>query len=384
MGKHGSTQVAEPQVEDLRADADSVADEGRVGPDEAEVRERRAGRRALIIALVALGGLVVASTLALGGGALWLNSRVERFGDPFAQIPEAERPTRPALATPAAADPLNVLVLGSDSRTSAGDPGQWEAGAQRTDAIMLVHVDGDREHASVMSIPRDSWVDIPGHGTAKINAAYSYGGPTLLIRTIEQLTGVRIDHFVVADFESFTELTDALGGVEITVGQDVYDKGGLGDFVVAAGTHTLDGAQALAYARQRYGLPGGDFDRVKRQQNWARAILAKAVSQGTLTDPGRATSFVTTVAGAVAVDDGLGLTDLVRLATELKGLRSGDVAFLTAPVEGTGWSPDGRQSIVNLDRDLLAPLTEAIATDDVTRYLAEDPDAPALLGKEVR
>lgn len=350
----------------------------------ADVAERRAGKRALIVALVVLGGLVVAGVLAVGGGALWLNSRVERFGDPFTAIPEDARPTRPAPVVAADADPLNVLVLGSDSRISAGDPSQWEAGAQRTDAIMLVHLDGDREHASVMSIPRDSWVSVPGHGEAKINASYSLGGPALLVQTIEQLTGVRVDHVAVADFDSFTELTDALGGVEITVGQDVYDSGGLGQLVVGKGTHLLDGAQALAYTRQRYGLPGGDFDRVKRQQNWARAILSRAVSQGTLTDPGRATSFVQSVAGAVAVDDNLGLADMVRLATELKGLRSGDVAFLTAPVAGTGWSPDGSQSIVRLDHEALAPLAEAIATDDVTRYLAEDPDAPEVLGSEVR
>ena len=219
---------------------------------------------------------------------------------------------------------------------------------------------------------------------AKINASYSYGGPALLVQTVEQLTGVRIDHVAIADFDSFTELTDALGGVEITVGQDVYEYGAPDRLVVGTGTHVLDGTQALAYARQRYGLPGGDFDRVKRQQNWARAILTKAVSQGTLTDPAKATRFVRVVSGAVAVDDGLGLTDLVGLATELKGLRAGDVAFLTAPVLGTGWSPDGTQSIVHLDLELLAPLAEAIATDGVTRYLAEDPDAPELLGKDVR
>ena len=357
-------------------EVDTVAD--------GDVRERRAGRRAVVVALAALGGLVLVVVVGLGAGALWLDSRVERFGDPFTAIPEASRPTRAAPATPASSEPLNVLVLGSDSRISAGDPSQWEAGAQRTDAIMLVHLDGDRQHASVMSIPRDSWVDVPGHGEAKINASYSYGGPALLVQTVEDLTGVRVDHVAVADFESFTELTDALGGVEITVGQDVYDSGGLGGLVVGEGTHVLDGRQALAYARQRYGLPGGDFDRVKRQQNWARAILAKAVSQGTLTDPARAGRFVTTVAGSVAVDDGLGLDDLVRLATSLKDLRSGDVAFFTAPVAGTGWSPDGTQSIVRLDRELLAPLTEAIATDDVTRYLAEDPDAPELLGTDVR
>ncbi|MGP7960231.1 LCP family protein [Sanguibacter sp. A247] len=350
----------------------------------AEVAERRVGRRALVIALVVLGGLVAAGALAVGGGALWLNSRVERFGDPFTAIPEAARPTRAVPVVQADADPLNVLVLGSDSRVSAGDPSQWEAGAQRTDAIMLVHVDGDREHASVMSIPRDAWVSIPGHEDAKINASYSLGGPALLVQTVEQLTGVRIDHVAIADFESFTELTDALGGVEVTVGQDVYDSGGLGQLVVGAGTHVLDGAQALAYARQRYGLPGGDFDRVKRQQNWARAILAKAVSQGTLTDPGRATSFVSTVAGAIAVDDNLGLADMVRLASELKELRAHDVVFFTAPVAGTGWSPDGSQSIVRLDREALAPLAEAIATDDVTRYLAEDPAAPEVLGADVR
>lgn len=377
MGRRGSRDATEQPVGNVLGGADEGGDDG-------EVRERRAGRRALVVALAALGGLVLVVVLALGGGALWLDSRVERFGDPFTAIPEEGRPTRPAPVVAADREPLNVLVLGSDSRISAGDPSQWEAGAQRTDAIMLVHLDGDREHASVMSIPRDSWVDVPGRGMAKINASYSYGGPALLVQTVEQLTGVRIDHVAIADFDSFTELTDALGGVEITVGQDVYEYGAPDRLVVGTGTHVLDGKQALAYARQRYGLPGGDFDRVKRQQNWARAILTKAVSQGTLTDPAKATRFVRVVSGAVAVDDGLGLTDLVGLATELKGLRAGDVAFLTAPVRGTGWSPDGTQSIVNLDLELLAPLAQAIATDDVTRYLSEDPDAPELLGKDVR
>src|SRR5699024_10937807 len=110
-----------------------------------------------------------------------------------------ERPTRPATDNEDEDEEVNVLVLGTDCRISAGDPSQWQAGAQRTDAMMLVQLSADREAVTVMSIPRDSWVEISGHGYNKVNAAFSFGGPALTVATVENLTGVLIDHFAVAD-----------------------------------------------------------------------------------------------------------------------------------------------------------------------------------------
>lgn len=326
--------------------------------------ERSATLRALAVAGILLLGLLAAGV----GGAVWFTSRldanIERLGDPFAALPERPR-TAPREAGVDSPAPVNILVLGSDSRISAGDPSQWEAGAQRTDAIMLVHLAGDRQSAHVVSVPRDSWVPVPGHGEAKINAAYSFGGPTLLIQTVEDLTGVRIDHFVVADFESFTTMTDALGGVTVHVPPELADEPG-GPF--PAGDHVMSGAQALEYTRQRYGLPGGDFDRVQRQQTWMRAILRQVGDS--LTDPLGMKGFLEVVTRSVAADDALTTDRMVELLVGARDLRADDVAFLTAPYAGTGTSADG-QSIVLLDRERFDPLLAAIAADDAEAYVRE-------------
>lgn len=145
----------------------------------------RRSRRLWKIGLLSVLGLVLLLVLGTVAVGLWvrhtLGSSVETFADPFAGLPTRA----PQQAVEKGQEPAtNFLVLGSDSRISAGDPSQWQVGAQRTDAIMIVQVSGDRQKVSVMSIPRDSWVDIPGHGPAKINAAYSYGGPALTIQTV--------------------------------------------------------------------------------------------------------------------------------------------------------------------------------------------------------
>ncbi|KQU00669.1 hypothetical protein ASG53_03180 [Sanguibacter sp. Leaf3] len=328
----------------------------------------------MLLGLVVLGGGAVAGYLA------WVNNNIERIADPFDDLDPAARPT-PAPTEPGAeATPLNILVLGSDSRISAGDPSSWEEGGQRTDALMIVHLPADRKSAVVMSIPRDSWVPVPGHGEAKINAAFSFGGPTLAIQTVEDLTGIRIDNFVVADFTSFVELTDTLGGVQITVPEDVYEHDTL---LFSAGKQTLSGEQALAYTRQRYGLPGGDFDRVKRQQNWIRAMVAKTKNDGLISNPVRLTNLLTVVSRSVSVDDSLGINEMRAIAESLDGLATNDITFLTAPDAGTGTSADG-QSIVLLDRAAFDPLVAAIAQDTSAEYIEANKDALGILGATVK
>ncbi|QAY63610.1 LytR family transcriptional regulator [Xylanimonas allomyrinae] len=318
-------------------------------------------------ALTALGILVLVLGGAGFGAALWfqnsLDGNIERIGDPFAGIPG--RPA-PAPSDPSEPDEaVNILVLGSDSRISAGDPSQWEAGAQRTDAIMLVHLPADRQAAQVVSIPRDSWVPIPGHGEAKINAAFSFGGPSLLIQTVEQLTGIHVDHFVVTDFTSFGNMTDALGGVQIRVPQDIGDGK---QVFFTAGIHQMAGEEALKYVRQRHGLVNGDFGRVQRQQNWMRAMLAKV--NNNRNDVGTMTSFLTAVSRSVAADDGFTITRMRGLYLSARGLATNDVTFMTAPDSGTGRSADG-QSIVVLDHARFDPLMASFAADTATAYVAE-------------
>ena len=351
------------------------------GPKAEPSKTRRpGGKKAVVVAFSLLLGLVVLGGGAVAGYLAWLNGNIERIADPFEDLDPV---TRPAPAVPQEGQDgtaLNILVLGSDSRISAGDPTSWKAGAQRTDALMIMHITADRKNVVVTSIPRDSWVPIPGRGEAKINAAFSYGGPTLTIQTVEDLTGIRIDNFVVADFDSFTALTDALGGVEITVAEDAYQDGKL---TFAAGTQTLDGEQALKYTRQRYGLPGGDFDRVKRQQNWMRAMVAKTMSEGTLTSPVKLTGLLNVVSKSVAIDERLGLNDMREIALSLQGVRASDVTFLTAPVLGTDRSADG-QSIVILDRANFDPLVAAIADDTVVEYVEANRATLPILGDTVR
>lgn len=341
------------------------------------------GRTRLALAVLAI---ILLMLLAVGAGtAAWLHHRLlsglERFPDPFADLPD--RPPAAAAATPAPGSPppqstgtpVNLLLLGTDSRTSAGH--QWVAGGQRTDAIMLAHVSGDRRSVHVMSIPRDSWVDIPGHGTHKINAAFSFGGPSLAVATIEQLTGVRIDHVAIADFTTFSRITDALGGVELTLTAPLA----VGERVLEPGTHRLDGEAARAYTQQRYGLPGGDLTRVQRHQAWLRAVGQSLLSEDVLSSPAAALEVLETVTNGLAVDETFSVTDMAGLAYSLRHLRAGDVTFLTAPVAGLGRSPDGRQSIVELDEARFAAVARAFAQDDVADYLRLNPGAVPTLGE---
>ena len=335
---------------------------------------RRPGR-GWRIALLSVLAIFLVLTLATGGLALWVRhsiaSGMEFIADPFAGIPTRAPQQKVAAGEEPA---VNILVLGTDSRTSASDPSQWKEGAQRTDAIMIVQVSGDRKTVSVMSIPRDSWVEIPGHGQGKINAAYSYGGPSLTIHTVENLTGIHIDHFAVANFESFVALTDEIGGVRV----NLKTPQTLAGKELGAGAQVLNGQQALAYTRERSSLPNGDFDRVKRQQTWMRSIVSRVLTNGTLSSPTALYSFLKTASRTVAVDESFTLNQMQSLALETRHLHSNDIRFMTVPTAGTGTSTDG-QSIVTLDADVDVPLFEAFAEDRVSAYLTEHPDAVELL-----
>ena len=347
--------------------------------DGAPRRRRRRARR-LLLAVV----LVLLALLALPVGGLWVASEryagnVERIPSALPAVPEQQRPQK-APAGPASKS-LTFLLVGSDARSDAPTTGDgetyWAPGAQRTDTIMLVHLTGRRDKAYVVSIPRDSWVAIPGRGKNKINAAYAFGGPPLLVQTLEQLTGVRIDHVAAIDFQGFRTMTDALGGVDITVREPTAAPGG-GTW--APGTYTLDGDEALAYVRERYRLPRGDFDRVQRQQNFLRSLMNQALSSGTVTNPVKLSRFVRAVTNSVGVDEGLSNGDIRRLALGLRSLRRGDVEFLTVPVAGTGY--EGAASVVYLDDKRANALWQALRADDVETFLATTPTDR--LGRVVR
>ena len=321
--------------------------------------------------LLVLTSLFVVLALAVGGGAWYLNHRfTSQIGtladDPF-DVPASSRPDK--VTTGTAGKAVNILLAGSDARndeqtTGEGNGTAWERGGQRTDSIMIVHLSGDRKSAAVMSIPRDSWVDIPDHGMNKINAAYSFGGPKLFVATVEKLTNVRIDHLAFVDWDGFIGLTDALGGVDITLADSA--QGASGKSYGPGPTH-FDGVDALDFVRERHSVPGGDFGRQKRQQAFLRAVMTKLMDAGGLKNPVKLLKVLDAVTRNLSVDASFTSGEMRGLATDVAGLNRSDVTFMSVPNAGT--DTISGQSVVLLDKARCAELWKAVRDDDITKYL---------------
>jgi LCP family protein required for cell wall assembly len=342
------------------------AEEAR-GPEEERPRKPRRRRRILAIAavfvVVLVGATAVAGTFVLTSQIL---GNIRRIPNAFAGLNPATRPTMPA----ATRNSVTILLAGSDIRsprptTGTGAPKTpFVPGEQRSDTLMLIHINANRKHVSFVSIPRDSWVHIPGMGMMKINAALSLGGPPLMIKTVEDLTHVRINHYAVIDFQGFENVVRALGGVDVRVAQTTST----GNVIFHRGINDLNPVKALAYVRQRDGLPGGDLSRIQRQQNLIRAILAKTASWHVWTDPFTLYHLLNAFSRSFSVDSTFTNAEIRSLLLQLRGLRGSDFTFLTAPVRGLGWE-DG-QSVVFLNRKLCATLWNAIRHDSVAAWAA--------------
>jgi LCP family protein required for cell wall assembly len=327
---------------------------------------RPGARRVLRRVLISVGVIGLVLAIVVGGGFWYLTERyagnIDRVADVFDDLDEGARPAAATPAEPVGEDPVTFLLVGSDSREEAAegeDPGA------RSDAIMIARFSGDRQHAQLISIPRDSWVDIPGHGKNKINASYAFGGPSLLIQTVEQLTQVRIDHYVAIDFDGIIQVTDDLGGVDVLVAEATSN----GPYTFTAGVNHLDGDKARWYLAQRYGLPGGDFDRVKRQQQYLRAMFGKLFSANTFKDLGRLDSALRAVTSAVSVDDTLGDGDLISLAYSMRNVTPDNVDYFTAPIEGTG--REGPASVVYLNDALGQRMWAYLQSDSLSQNAEE-------------
>ncbi len=316
------------------------------------------------IALVGLLALLMIGLLGGFGAFLYANhldSQISRT-DPFAQI-TGGRPARVAEGA------MNILMLGSDSRNPDND--KANADKSRSDTIILMHIQADHKHAYLISIPRDLYVPIPGHGRDKINAAFAYGGLPLVIRSIEGFTEVHIDHIALIDFAGFQAVTDALGGVDMYIEQSItsihkpFRK-------FTKGMNHLNGAEALDYIRQRYQFSDGDISRARHQQQFLKAVMDKAASSGTLGNPAKLNAFLQAVTKAMTVDKDFSLTDM---ALEFHNLRGNDLTFLTSPFSGFD-EIDG-QSVVLSDRPRAAALYEAVVTDKVAQYLASTSPSPS-------
>jgi len=346
----------------------------------------RAGRRLRIGLGVTLGVVLLAA------GGLWavVEHSADQLDQQVTRVPGVFEPVRhrPLRPEGEAAQALNILVMGTDLRSDepttgrardttdragssgADDVGGWVPGSQRSDTMMVLHLAADRRSAAVVSLPRDAWVPVPGHGSAKINAAFSWGGPSLAVQTVEDLTGVRLDHVAWIDWDGFRELTDVLGGVDVWVPHTVHDSAR--DVTWTRGMHHLDGEEALTYVRQRYGLDDGDLDRVKRQQYYLRALMDNFRHSFRATSPLTGHALLDAVTRHLSVDEGLDQDRLRDLLGDLTDLRSNDVDFLTAPVAGYG--TEGEQSVVRLDAALGEQLWAAVLADDVPAWVSEHPD----------
>lgn len=296
----------------------------------------------IVVLLLAAGGLI--------GGAYWIDTSLRRV----AVFDYADRPAAGAGTT--------WLLVGSDSRAGLTPEQQAELatggdlGNGRTDTILLVHIPalGSNAPTTMVSLPRDSYVDIPGYGKDKINAAFSEGGAPLLAQTVEQATGLRLDHYAEVGFDGFAVVVDALGGVQVCPTDPIDDP--LAGVNLPAGCQTLDGRNALGYVRSR-ATPRADLDRMVHQREFMAAVMHKASSPAVWLNPWRWYSVPDAAVGSLTVDKGDHVWDLALLGWALHG----STTAITVPIgEFTG---NDSGSVVVWDSGAADRLFQALRTD---------------------
>lgn len=262
----------------------------------------------------------------------------------------------------------NILLLGSDEPMDQVDVN--DSRGLRSDTIMVMHLPESGSNVQVMSIPRDSWVDIEGHGKAKINAALSYGGLPLAVSTVSDFIGTDLDHVAIIDFEGFKALTDSLGGVRVDSEQE-FEKNG---HTFSKGENILNGDEALTFVRERKQFKDGDFQRARNQQAFIKGLTSEIISADTLSNPKKIQDMVKNFAPYMYVDSGLDAQYISATAFGMRDVRPGDIEFFTAPTAGVGTSSDG-QSIVNVDADELEKVRDAYKNDTLAEYVQNAPEA---------
>jgi LCP family protein required for cell wall assembly len=288
------------------------------GPGDGAPRRRiRKGRLTLlVVAVLVLGWLAFMVWVPVNA---WNNvARVDN-------TPAGDRPTDTAGHT--------YLLVGADRKQGGSDNSSSGQTGQRTDTIMLVHVSDSGGKPVLVSIPRDSYVPIPGYGSNKINAAFSFGGAKLLTETVEQVTGLHVDGYLEIGFGGFAEIVDSLGGVHICVARDMNDE--KAHINLKKGCQVLDGKNALGYVRARYSDPLGDLGRANRQRQFLGAIMKQAATPATVLIPWRYKGFVDASAAGIQVGEETSMMDAVRILQAMRAMSNDEGLSLTVPIADT-------------------------------------------------
>ncbi|MEV7319189.1 LCP family protein [Streptomyces sp. NPDC093970] len=277
---------------------------------------------------------------------------------------------------------MNVLLVGTDGRDKITEKERRRyrlggAPCHCTDTMMIVHISADRERATVVSLPRDSYAEVPAHtdGTTgrvhpahpiKLNAAYAEGGPQLTVRTVEDMTHLKIDHYLEVDFITFMRTVDVLGGVRICTPQPLKDS--YTGLDLSTGAHTLNGGQALQYVRSRHVDAASDLGRMKRQQRFLASLIERASSSGVLLNPIKFRDVTRAVLGSVRADTGFGTDELLDLGRAMRNFSPSSSEFTTVPIGQLGYAVKGIGSTLKWDQP---------RSDQLFRSLTEDkPLAP--------
>lgn len=321
-----------------------------------------------IITSLSLGVVVLASLSWIGLGHV--SGKIARISV-FSGL--ENRPEKTSRA-------LNYLLVGSDTREGltkeemkALRVGSTKTAAGgRSDTMLLVHISKKRDKAYLVSLPRDTLVTIPAHTSTdgksqiparqnKLNAAFAFGGAPLLIETIEGATKLKIDHYIEISFAGFAGIVNALGGIDVCTKVDIDDP--KSHLVLSAGTHTLDGIEALKYVRTRDFDGRGDIGRMQRQQQFMSSVIKKATSTGVLLNPIKIVNFMNAAISTIKMDENLSEGDLLNLAKQMRGLSSGNVRTLTVPLSNANGNVPGIGSVVIWDQQLSAELWTRIRDD---------------------
>jgi len=305
--------------------------------------------------------------VALGGGGFFF---ADLFFGARDSLDEAEVltevfPEEEGRPLPNETGSTTVLLLGSDTRDGIGET-LASAEGDRSDVMLVIRISGDREHVTAMSIMRDMWVEIPGRGENKINAALAIGGVPLTVSTVENLLDTRIDHVAVLDFEGFAAITDVLGGVTVD-NERAFTPVTLPDVRFPQGEVTLNGEEALAYVRERMAFASGDFQRVRNQQAYVKGLAKKVLDTNVIQDSARIKSLFQAMSPYFARDEALTADLIIRIGGSLRNVTSDDILFFTMPNLGTGTR--GGQSVVVVDFDEVEVIKGLLAEDRLQEYL---------------